>query len=130
MTGAPAGPAAGDAIHITDLKVWAHVGVFDHERRHGQWFSLDVTLRLDLTGAAREDDLSATADYSQAVQGIQGLASTLQCQTIEHFSERVFDLLETLYGPIGMRVLLRKCTAPIPGFDGTVAVERYRHWLV
>jgi len=122
--------APGDAIHITNLRVWAHVGVLDHERRHGQWFSMDLSLQVDLSDAARADDLSATADYSKAVQAIQCLVSTLECQTIEHFSERIFDLLETLYGRIGMRVLLRKCSAPIPGFDGTVAVERRRHWLL
>lgn len=119
-----------DAIHITDLRVWAHVGVLEHERRDGQWFSLDLTLRLDLSEAAQDDALSSTADYSQAVQGVQSLASQLVCLTIEHFSDRVLDLLEELYGPIAMRVLLRKCAAPIPGFGGTVAVERHRHWTV
>ena len=119
-----------DAIHITDLRLWAHVGVLDHERLHGQWFALDLTLRLDLTKAAKDDDLASTADYSLAVQELQSMVASLQCQTIEHFSERVLDLLEHLYGPVAMRVLLRKCAAPIPGFGGTVAVERHRHWTV
>ena len=119
-----------DAIHVTDLRVWAHVGVLDHERREGQWFCLDLTLRLDLSEAARSDDLAATADYSLAVQAVQELARRLNCQTIEHFSDCVLDRLESIYGAIGMRVLLRKCAAPIPGFAGTVAVERHRHWSV
>ena len=122
--------ALKDALHISDLRVWAHVGVLDHERRDGQWFSLDLSMRLDLGDAARNDDLSRSADYSLAVQAVQSLANSLQCQTIEHFSERVLALLEELYGPVPMRVLLRKCAAPIPGFGGTVAVERHRHWTV
>ena len=122
--------ALKDALHISDLRVWAHVGVLDHERRDGQWFSLDLSMRLDLDHAARNDDLSRSADYSLAVQAVQSLANSLQCQTIEHFSERVLALLEELYGPVPMRVLLRKCAAPIPGFGGTVAVERHRHWTV
>jgi len=117
-----------DAIHIDDLRIWAHVGVLDHERLEGQWFSLDLTLRLDLLSAARDDDLTATADYSLAVKAVQELASQLRCLTIEHFSEQVFDCLEAIYGPLPMRVLLRKCNPPIPGFSGTVAVERHRHW--
>ncbi|MED5165551.1 MAG: dihydroneopterin aldolase, partial [Cyanobacteriota bacterium] len=28
------------AIHVNDVRLWAHVGVLDHERREGQWFSL------------------------------------------------------------------------------------------
>jgi|TARA_B100001758_G_scaffold177739_1_gene154524 dihydroneopterin aldolase len=122
--------ALKDALHISDLRVWAHVGVLDHERRDGQWFSLDLSMWLDLDDAARNDDLSRSADYSLAVQAVQSLANSLQCQTIEHFSERVLALLEELYGPVPMRVLLRKCAAPIPGFGGTVAVERHRHWTV
>jgi hypothetical protein len=32
-----------------------------------------------------------------------------------------------LYGPVPQRLELRKCRAPVPGFSGTVAVERWRH---
>ena len=66
--------ALKDALHISDLRVWAHVGVLDHERRDGQWFSLDLSMRLDLDDAARNDDLSRSADYSLAVQAVQSLA--------------------------------------------------------
>ena len=47
-----------DAIHVRDLMLWAHVGVLEHERRDGQWFSLDITLWQDLGSAAAHDDLS------------------------------------------------------------------------
>lgn len=117
-----------DAIHIQDLRVWAHVGVLEQERLHGQWFSLDLTLLVDLHRAASSDNLAATADYSLAVKAVQELATRLRCQTIEHFSEQVFEQLEALYGLLPMRVILRKCKAPIPGFAGTVAVERHRRW--
>jgi dihydroneopterin aldolase len=117
-----------DAIHIQDLRVWAHVGVLERERLEGQWFSLDLTLLVDLEVAARSDALTDTADYSLAVQAVQALASELRCRTIEHFSERVLNRLVDLYGAVPMRVLLRKTTPPIPGFSGTVAVERHRHW--
>ena len=64
-----------DLIHIHDLHLWAHVGVLDHERRDGQWFQLDITLGLDLSASAKSDDLSATADYSLAVQALQTIVS-------------------------------------------------------
>jgi dihydroneopterin aldolase len=117
-----------DAIHIQDLRVWAHVGVLERERLEGQWFSLDLTLLVDLQAAARSDVLTDTADYSLAVQAVQALASELRCRTIEHFSERVLDRLANLYGPVPIRLVLRKTKPPIPGFSGTVAIERYRHW--
>ena len=116
-----------DAIHIRDLRLWAHVGVLDHERRDGQWFSLDITLWQDLSAAAASDELAASLDYSQAITALQQLARGLVCQTIEHFSDRVLDQLERLYGPVPVRLELRKCAAPVPGFNGVVAVERWRH---
>ena len=116
-----------DAIHIRDLMLWAHVGVLDHERRDGQWFSLDITLWQDLRAAAAADDLAASLDYSQAISSLQQLACGLVCLTIEHFSDRVLDQLERLYGPVPVRLELRKCAAPVPGFNGVVAVERWRH---
>ena len=85
------------------------------------------SLWLDLTRCAAEDDLSATADYSVAIRALQVLAMEIRCLTIEHFSEQVLDRLEALYGQIPMRVLLSKCSAPVPGFSGLVSVERRRH---
>ena len=119
-----------DWIHIHDLHLWAHVGVLDHERRDGQWFQLDITLGLDLSASAKSDDLSATADYSLAVQALQTMVSELCCLTIERFSEEVFVVLERLYGPLPMHLVLQKCQPPIAGFTGSVAIERRRYWPV
>ena len=116
-----------DVIHIRDLRLWAHVGVLDHERRDGQWFHLDISLWLDLSQAAAADDLNSSADYSLAIRDLQVLARQIRCLTIEHFSDRVLDCLESLYGEIPMRLVLTKCSAPVPGFGGRVAVERQRN---
>ena len=118
---------AKEAIHIRELRLWAHVGVLEQERRDGQWFSLDISFWLDLSRAAAADDLASSLDYSVAIQALQGLARDIRCLTIEHFSEQVLDRLEQLYGPVPVRLTLSKCAAPVPGFDGRVAVERCRH---
>lgn len=114
-----------DVIRVDDLRLWAHVGVLDHERRDGQWFRVDLALHLDVSQAALADSLEATADYSRAVQALQTLASEIRCQTIEHFSERMFEVLEQLYGSIPIQLRLCKCHPPIPGFAGTVSLERW-----
>ena len=118
---------AKEAIHIRELRLWAHVGVLEQERRDGQWFSLDISFWLDLSRAAAADDLASSLDYSVAIQALQGLAREIRCLTIEHFSEQVLDRLEQLYGPVPVRLMLSKCAAPVPGFDSRVAVERCRH---
>ena len=118
---------ANDAIHVKGLRLWAHVGVLEQERRDGQWFSLDISLWTDLSAAAADDDLASSLDYSLAIRSLQALAREIRCLTIEHFSDRVLDCMEQLYGPVPVRLTLSKCAAPVPGFDGVVAVERIRH---
>jgi 7,8-dihydroneopterin aldolase/epimerase/oxygenase len=120
-------PDMSDAIQVRCLRLWAHVGVLDFERREGQWFELDLELDVDLSAAGRSDGLADTLDYSQLITALQQLARSLICQTLEHYSERILDRIEELYGPVPIRLELRKCHAPVPGFDGVVAVQRSRH---
>ena len=115
-----------DIIRVDNLRLWAHVGVLDHEREHGQWFRVDLELHFDLSQSASADSLAATADYSLGVQALQRLAAEITCHTIEHFSERMFEELEGIYGSLPMHLWLSKCHPPIPGFAGTVSLERWR----
>jgi dihydroneopterin aldolase len=116
-----------DVIQVRDLRLWAHVGVLDFERREGQWFELDLELSVDLSAAGRSDALGDTLDYSQLIAALQQQARSLCCQTLEHYSERILDQIEELYGPVPTRLELRKCQAPVAGFGGVVAVRRWRH---
>jgi 7,8-dihydroneopterin aldolase/epimerase/oxygenase len=116
-----------DAIHVAGLRLWAHVGVLERERELGQWFELEFSLWHDMAAAGRSDDLAQSLDYGVAIQALQQLARGLRCHTIEHFAERVMDRLEELFGPVPQRLVLSKCLAPVPGFRGRVAVERWRH---
>ncbi len=115
------------AIHVTDLELWAHVGVLEKERLHGQLFRLDFSIWLDLERSATEDNLDFSVDYALAINALQKLSFEIKCLTIEYFSNEILNCLEKLYGPVPMKVLLRKCFAPVPGFTGTVAIERKRH---
>ncbi len=114
-------------IHINDINLWAHVGVLEQERLLGQYFSLDITLWVDVKESALTDDLSFTADYSLAIKGLQRLAFDIQCLTIEAFTEHILDFLDKLYGSIPKRVLLKKINPPINGFLGSVSIERSRN---
>lgn len=41
------------AIHIKDINLWAHVGVLESERIHGQSFLLDISFWLDLDESSK-----------------------------------------------------------------------------
>ena len=124
-------PSSGvpvDRILVRGLRLWAHVGVLEHERQLGQWFELDLELGWDLSAAGQSDDLNVTLDYSRAITALQRQAREIRCLTLEHWSECILERLEHLYGAVPMALELRKCSAPVPGFTGMVAIRRRRHW--
>ena len=57
-----------DRIELRGLRVRGRHGVFDHERRDGQDFLIDLTLWLDLRPAAVSDELTDTVDYGALAQ--------------------------------------------------------------
>ena len=124
-----------DRIMVRGLRLWAHVGVLEFERCAGQWFELDLELAVDLAAAGRSDALEHTLDYSRLITALQHQARELRCLTLEHYSDRILDLVGSCAAeqlgdgaPVPVRLELRKCSAPVPGFTGLVAVCRSRHW--
>ncbi len=116
------------AICVTNIYLWAHVGVLHQEREYGQEFSLDFSLWPDMELISTEDDISIMSDYSLGIKEIQRLALNLNCKSIEFFAEQILDRLELIYGSVPMNVFLRKCYAPVSGFDGSVGVKKTRHF--
>ena len=117
-----------DYVVVRGLRLWAHVVVLEHERQMGQWFELDFSLGCNLSAAAAADGLEQSLDYSLAIQALQLDASRVRCLTLEHWSDKIFEVLEDLYGSVPIWLELRKCQAPVPGFCGIVAVQRSRRW--
>ncbi len=115
------------SLKINDINLWAKVGVFDEERLTGQAFLLDITIWLDVEQASQTDEVAKSVDYSLAVINVQKLSKTINCFTIEHFSLKILDLLESVYGSFPMEIILTKCSPPINGFNGSVSIKRNRH---
>ena len=117
-----------EAIHVEGIKLWSHVGVLETERINGQYFDLNFSIWLDLEAASKSDDLNLTLDYVVGIKELQRFALEFNCLTIEHFSEKILDCLESIYGNYPIKILLAKCDPPIAGFGGRVAVERVRNF--
>ena len=115
-------------IQVKDIKLWAHVGVLEKERLYGQYFLLDFHLYVNSEKVVRSDQIKDTSDYSLAITLIKKLSLKIRCNTLEFFSEEILNKLVEIYGDIPIYISLRKCKAPILGFDGIVGVERFRNW--
>jgi dihydroneopterin aldolase len=121
-------PVTGDRITLTGLRVFGRHGVFEHEKRDGQEFVVDITVWLDLTAAAATDDLAQTLHYGELAELAAGIVGGAP-----------YDLIESVAGKIAEQVLLdprlravevtvHKPSAPIPlTFDDVaVTIRRQR----
>jgi dihydroneopterin aldolase len=108
------GTSSRDLIEIEGLAIRAHHGVFEHERRDGQLFILDLRLALDLTPAGRSDALRDTVHYGEVIACVRRIFTHEPFNLIEAAAHHVargiladFPLIESV------RIRLRKPDAPI-----------------
>ncbi len=116
----------GDRIALRGLRVRGHHGVFDHERRDGQDFVVDVTAWLDLAAAAASDALADTLDYGALARRVAAVVGGPPADLIETVAGRVADEVLTDTRVTAVEVTLHKPQAPIPLEFADVAVVVHR----
>ena len=103
-----------DRIVVTGIRGHGRHGVFDHERRDGQEFAVDVELEVGTTAAARSDDLADTVDYGQVAIAVHALIVGEPVDLVETLAERVADACLAFGGVHAVSVTVHKPSAPIP----------------
>lgn len=122
MTGAGQAGAGPDRIELRGLTVRGRHGVFEHERRDGQDFVVDLTVWLDLAVAAASDRLADTLDYGGLAERAAAIVGGEPCDLIETVAGRVADEVLTDQRVRAVEVVLHKPRAPIPLRFADVAV--------
>ena len=115
-----------DRIELRGLRVRGHHGVYEHERRDGQDFVVDITVWMDLTAAARSDRLEDTLDYGAPAQRAAAIVGGPPCNLIEAVAGRVADDVFADVRVHTVEVVLHKPQAPIPLEFADVAVVARR----
>lgn len=126
----PAGqPTPRDRIRLSGLSATGYHGVFEHERREGQRFVVDLVLYTDLRPAAAADDLTLTAHYGELAEQVCTIIEGDPVNLIETLAERIaahvlaaFDVIEAV------DVTVHKPQAPItvPFGDVEILIHRER----
>ncbi len=111
-----------DRITLTGLSVVGHHGVFDFERRDGQTFVVDLTLWLDVTEAARTDDLTKTVHYGEVAALAAAVIGGPPRDLIETVATEIAEQLMATYPLHAVEVTVHKPGAPIPLDFADVAV--------
>ena len=115
-----------DRIELRGLRVRGNHGVFEHERRDGQDFVVDITLWIDLVEAAATDDLTKTVHYGELAELAAGIIAGPARDLIETVSAEIADEVMKDDRVDAVEVTLHKPHAPIPLDFADVAVVARR----
>jgi dihydroneopterin aldolase len=117
-----------DEVTLTGLRVFGRHGVYEDERRVGQHFIVDFTLRMDTRRAAETDDVSDTVHYGEAAERVAAIVAGDPVDLLETLAARIADALLTPEMVESVRVTVHKPDAPIPlpFADVSVTLDRDR----
>ncbi|MBV9090115.1 MAG: dihydroneopterin aldolase [Mycobacteriaceae bacterium] len=114
-----------DRIELRGLRVRGHHGVYEHERRDGQEFVVDVTVWIDLDRAAATDELANTVDYCAIAQRAADIVGGPPKNLIEAVAGELAEDVMRDERVHAVEVVLHKPQAPIPlTFDDVAVVAR------
>jgi dihydroneopterin aldolase len=115
-----------DELALVGLECWGHHGVFEHERRDGQTFLVDLRLGIDATSAAATDDLSRTVDYGSLAMAVKAAVEKDPVDLIETLAQRIADVCLADARVEWVRVTVHKPDAPIDATFADVALTIHR----
>jgi dihydroneopterin aldolase len=118
-----------DELSVLGIECFGHHGVFEHEKRDGQVFVIDLTLGVDTRAAAASDDLRHTVDYGSLVSQVTAAVTRDPVDLIETLAERVAGVCLLDSRVEWARVTVHKPDAPIEArfSDVTLTITRHRH---
>ena len=118
-----------DRIHIKNLEIFAHHGVFPEENTLGQKFVVSATLYTDTSQAGRTDDLTQSIHYGEVSQRLKQYVEGHTFKLLERVAEGAAeDLLLHIPRLEQVDLEVKKPWAPVGLPLETVSVEITRGW--
>lgn len=117
-----------DEITLSGLRVFGRHGVYDEERRDGQDFVIDVTLRVDARRAAASDDVADAVHYGEMAEEIAAIVAGEPVNLLETLAARIAEHVLSHELVDAARVTVHKPDAPIPltFADVSVTIDRVK----
>lgn len=115
-----------DRISITGLRVRGFHGVFEHERRDGQDFVIDVVLSVPLAAAGASDNVADTVHYGELADAITAIVAGEPVNLIERLAERIAAVCLAHAQVSSVEVTVHKPQAPVAGRFDDIAVTVLR----
>jgi dihydroneopterin aldolase len=116
-----------DTIALSGITAIGHHGVFEHEKRDGQPFTLDVVLHTDIRKAAASDNVADTAHYGELGELVVAQIQDGPWDLIETLAEKTAAAILAAFGTVsGVEVIVHKPKAPITVTFSDVTIHIYR----
>ena len=110
-------------IHLNDMRFYAYHGCFEEEKVVGTHFSVDCSLEVPCSEAAKQDDLTQTLNY-QDVYLLIADEMKQASSILEHLAWRILTQLHGQYPMVETAtVAIHKLNPPLGGQTGSVCVE-------
>ena len=117
-----------DVVSVRGITARGFHGVFEHERREGQTFVVDIGLAVDTRAAAAADDLALTVDYGALAARDVAVVEGEPVDLVETLAQRIADSVLAVDGVAAVEVAVHKPEAPVgvPFQDVVVTLVRRR----
>ncbi len=118
-----------DRITISDLEVFAFHGVLKEENSLGQKFLISAELYMDVSEAAKDDDITKSINYADVCKNIDIFLKNNTFKLIETMADRLARHLLISYKILNeVCIKVKKPWAPILMTLDTVSVSVSRKW--
>lgn len=104
----PAPIATGDVIFIRELRLDAHIGAYECERRQPQTLEFELAIGTGRNRACVTDRLGDTIDYVAVVDEIRRLLDLPRFQLLESLAEAVAQMVLVEFGALWVSVSIAK----------------------
>ena len=122
-------PSCYDEIHVENLEIFAHHGVFPEETRLGQKFLISLTLYVNSRPAGKSDCLEQSVHYGEVSSFVTDYMKQNTFKLIEAAAEHLAEELLLRYPLLkGITLELKKPWAPVGLPLETVSVKITRFW--
>ena len=110
------------AISLDGVRFYAFIGVMDQERRVGNEYVVDVTVRTPVSTGMRRDSIEGTVSYADIYDEVKGVM-TRPAMTLEYVVLAIADRLRSRWPELsGGELRLCKVAPPLPGIQGKARV--------
>ena len=96
-----------DFIFVDDMRVDAHVGIFEREKAAAQTLEISLTFGVP-DEAAQDDDIDKTIRYDAVIERIRAELATRHFNLLETLGEYVIGMLLNEFGAPWVKISIAK----------------------